>query len=208
MSIAESTACSASSEYGGCRSRNGSRLSDGTIEYSKDELDIFPGRSLPRGVTQKCGGMIGNDQRHPVVPVKLSSELADCQLRFEKGLRRECAEREYRLRPNELELPYEERTTRSNLVGHRIPVSWRPMFQNVADENVVARQIHCAENLCEQLTCRADERETLFVFGRARCLADDHELCARISLPRNRIRGRGVQWTARARRNRTRKCVQ
>src|SRR5919204_1852594 len=199
MSIAESTACSASSEYGGCRSRNGSRLSDGTIEYSTDELDIFPGRAFPRGIPQKCGGMIGNDQRHPVVPVKLSSELGDCQLRFEKRLRGERAERENRFRPDQLKLANEEWTARSNLIRHRIPVSRRSMLQNVADENVLSRQIHRAENFCEQLTRRPHEGEALLVFSRARRLADDHELGVRISLTRHGVRRGRVQRAARAR---------
>src|SRR5256885_14573335 len=181
MSIADRTACSASSEYGGCRSRNGSRLSDGTIENSTDELDIFPGRAFPRRIPQKCGGMIGNDQRHPVVPVKLSSELSDCQLCFEQRLRGERAKRENRLRTNELELAHEERTAGSNLIGHRIPGSRRPMLQNVADEDVLARQIHSAENFCEQLTGGPDKRETLLVFGCAGRFADDHQVRGRIS---------------------------
>src|SRR5438093_5695668 len=100
MSIAERTACSASSEYGGCRSRNGSRLTGRAIEYSTDKLYVFPGGAFPGWVPQQGGGMIRDDQRHPVVPVNLSSELADCQLRLKQCLRGKSSERQNRLWPD------------------------------------------------------------------------------------------------------------
>src|SRR5258705_8846270 len=86
MSMADKAACSVGWEYGGCRSRNGSRLSDGAIEYSTDELDIFPGRAFPGWVPQQCGGGIGDDQRHAVKAMHVAPEFSDRQLRLEKSL--------------------------------------------------------------------------------------------------------------------------
>src|SRR5688500_20301407 len=92
MSIAERTACSASSEYGGCRSRNGSRTIDGAIEYSTDELDIFPSRPFPRRIAEQRRRMVGHDQWHAVIAMHLVPELPDCQLRLKQRLGRERSE--------------------------------------------------------------------------------------------------------------------
>ena len=75
------------------------------------------------------------------------------------------------------------------------------MLQNVADENIIAFQIHRRENLCEELAGGTHERQPFFIFGRARRLADDHQARVRIALTRNRIRRRCIQRTARARRD-------
>src|SRR6266705_2299351 len=89
MSIADSTACSASSEYGGCRSEYGSRPSRGAIEYSTGELDIFPGGTFPCGVPEQRCGMIRDDERYAVVLVHQSTELPDRRLGLEESLRGE-----------------------------------------------------------------------------------------------------------------------
>src|SRR5205823_4604236 len=97
INMADNTACSASSEYGGRRSRYGSRASDcgwAVIENSTGELDIFPGRTLPRWIAQERGRVVRDDQRHPVVAMNLVPELPDGKLRLEQGLRGERSERE------------------------------------------------------------------------------------------------------------------
>src|SRR5579871_4391035 len=95
MSMAESTACSASSEYGGRRSRYGSRAAcwAGTIENSTGELDIFPGGALPGWVPEKRSGVVRHDERHPVITVDLPPELIDRELRGKKSLGRELPKR-------------------------------------------------------------------------------------------------------------------
>ena len=85
MSIAAITACSASSEYGGRRSREGSRpavatCGDGAKEESTSELDIFPGGTLPRWIPQKRCRMIGGHERNAVVLMDGLAELAHRQL--------------------------------------------------------------------------------------------------------------------------------
>src|SRR5688500_5769063 len=105
MSMAPRTACSASSLYGGWRSRKGSRLSDGTIEYSTDELDIFPGGPLPGWIPQQCGGVICNYERHSPVMVRPSAQFSNGRFRIEQRLRRKRAEREHHFRLYQLELP-------------------------------------------------------------------------------------------------------
>src|SRR6185437_942939 len=200
MSIAESTACSASSEYGGRRSRKGSRCGASAwgcgwcaIENSTGELDIFPGRALPTGIAKERCGVVGDDQRHPVIPVHLSTQFTDRQLGVEECLRGKRAERENDLGLDQLDLSKEIRAARDNLFGPRIPVARRPMLENVADEDVFALQIDGAEYFCEQLPRRADERAAGFIFGRAGRFADAHEVGVRIALPRDRIGRRGIE---------------
>src|SRR5262245_45645656 len=199
MSIADRTACSASSEYGGCRSRNGSRLSGGAIEYSTDELDIFPGRAFPGWIPQQRGGVIGDDQRHAMKAMHVAPELSDRQLRLEKSLGSERPKSKDCFWSNQFKLTEQVRAAGGYFVRHWIAVSRRPVLQHVADENVVALQIHGGENLCEQLTGGADERETLLVFCGPRRLADDHEIRVRVSLSGHGVRRGRVQRATRAR---------
>src|SRR3954468_3728460 len=123
MSIAASTACSASSEYGGRRSRYGSRPGGASaIEYSTGELDIFPGGALPGGVPQESGGVVGHDERHAVVAMNLAAQLADRELGLEESLGREGPERQYDFRPDELDLAHQIRRARDHFVRQRVPV--------------------------------------------------------------------------------------
>src|SRR5881394_125677 len=92
--MADNTACSASSEYGGRRSRYGSRPSAGAIEYSTGELDIFPSRTLPARIPEKRGRMVRDHERYTVIAMNLAAQLADGCLRVKQRLRREGAERE------------------------------------------------------------------------------------------------------------------
>src|SRR5574340_618687 len=87
MSMAPSTALSASSEYGGRRSRNASGW--GAIEYSTGELDIVPGWPLPGRVAQQRRGMVGDDHGDAVIAMDRAAQLADRELGVEERLRRE-----------------------------------------------------------------------------------------------------------------------
>src|SRR5277367_1402681 len=86
-SMAPSTACSASSDQGGLRSLNGSRAARGAIEYSAGELDIFPSGAFPRWIAEQRSGVVGDDQRHPVIAVNLSSQFTDRYRSLQKSLR-------------------------------------------------------------------------------------------------------------------------
>src|SRR5690242_3237720 len=202
MSMADSTACSASSEYGGRRSRYGSRAADGAIEYSTGELDIFPGGALPGGIPQQRGGVIRHDERHPVEAMNLSPELPNGKLRVEKSLRGERTERDENLRPNQLDLTYQVRATGGNLFGTRVSVSGRPVLEHVDDENIFPREFDCGENLLEQLSGLTDERPPGLVFRGPRRLSDEHEVRFGISFAGHRVLCRCVQRTSRTRRDR------
>src|ERR1700681_3715166 len=75
MSIADNTACSASSEYGGRRSLYGSRAG-AAIENSTGELDIFPSGAFPGRIAKQRGGVIGDYQRYAVIPMNEATKLS------------------------------------------------------------------------------------------------------------------------------------
>src|ERR1051325_475252 len=181
MSIADRTACSASSEYGGWRSRKGSRLCDGAIEYSTDELDIFPSRAFPAWVAEQRGWVIGDDQRNAVKAVHLVAQLSDRQLRLQKSLSSERSKSKDCFWLNQLKLAQQVRAAGGYFVRHRIAIPWWPMLEHVADEHVFAREIHRREDLRQQLSCGADERQSLLVLRRAWCFADNHQVRVGVS---------------------------
>src|SRR5688500_4380703 len=148
MSMAASTACSASSEYGARRSRYGSRGAGGggAIENSADVLDIFPGRSLPGGIPQECCGVVRDDERDPVILVDRAAELADRELRVQQRLRGECPEGQDGLGPDQLELAHQVGAARLHLPGERIAISRRAVLEDVADEDILPGQVNGEED--------------------------------------------------------------
>src|ERR1017187_2929552 len=154
-SIAPSTACSASSDQGGLRSRNGSRAACGAIENSAGELDIFPSGALPRWIAEQRGGVVGDDQRHPVIAVYLTAQFTDRLRGLQESLRRERPEGKDHPGPEQFQLPQQEGTPRLDLVRHGVPVARRAVLQHVADEHVFASEVYGGEDLRQQLSRRA-----------------------------------------------------
>src|ERR1035437_624576 len=200
-SIPPSTACSASSDQGGLRSRNGSRAACGAIENSTGELDIFPCGALPRWIAEQCGGVVGDDQRHPVIAVYLTTQFTDRLRRLQESLRRERPEGKDHPGLQQLQLPQQERTACLDLVRDGVPVARRAVLQDVADEHVLASEVYCGEDLRQQLSRGADERPARLVFRGARRFADAHEPGARIPFAGDRVLRPGVQRARRARRD-------
>src|ERR1035437_5226826 len=200
-SIPPSTACSASSDQGGLRSRNGSRAACGAIEYSAGELDIFPGGALPRVIAEQRGGVVGDDQRHQVIAVYLTAQFTDRLRGLQESLRRERPAGKQHPGLEQFQLPQQERAACLDLVRRGVPVARWPVLQDVADEHVPTSEIDGGEDLRQQLSRRADERPPGLVLGGARSLADTHEAGVRISFTRDRILGPGMQRTRGARRD-------
>src|SRR4051812_8616974 len=175
INMAASTACSASSEYGGRRSRYGSRPGGlSAIEYSTGELDIFPGGALPGGIPQQSRGMVGHDQRHPVIAMNLAPQLTDRELGFKQRLRGEGCKGQNDLGPHQLDLAHQIGRAGGHLLRQRIPVARRPVLEDVRDEDIVTRQLDRPDDLRQQLPRRAHEGLALLVLVGARGLADDH----------------------------------
>src|SRR5690348_13326427 len=99
MIIAPRTACSASSDQGGLRSRKTSRVA--SVEDSLSELDVIPGWPLPARVSQQRGRMISHHKRHAKVSVNPATQLANAFACVQERLRGERSERENHLWLNE-----------------------------------------------------------------------------------------------------------
>ena len=140
--------------------------------------------------------MVRDDERHAAISVHVPPQLTDRQLGVEECLRGKRAEREDHLRLNELDLSNEVRTARDHLFRPRIPVTRRPVLEDVADEDVLSLQIDRRKNFCEQLAGGADERTARLVFSGAGRFTDTHEICVRIALARNSIGRRRIQRTS------------
>src|SRR6185312_4937750 len=191
MSMAPNTAVSASSEYGGRRSPWRS-LSD-AIEESTSELDIFPGWSLPSGIAEERGRVIGDDDGNPVVAVDRAAQLADRELRLEQGLRGERTECNDDRGSDDLQLTNQIRTARIHFGGERIAIAGWPMFEHVDDEDLVPAQLNRLQNLRKKLAGLSDERASRFVFARAGRLTDAHQSRCCAAFARDRVLGRAIE---------------
>src|SRR5687768_9544635 len=198
MSIAERTACSASSEYGGRRSEYGSRAG-GAIENSTGELDIFPGGTFPRRIPEKRRGMISDDERNAVVAVDFAAKLSDGRFRVEKSLRCEGPERNDYFRFYQLELPYQIRAAGLDLVRRRIAVPRRAVLDDIGDEDLLPRQVHGTEDLRQEPSSRADEGQSRFVLGCSGRFSDAHQPRLRVAFPGHTVVGGLVERAPRAR---------
>src|SRR5262245_27548206 len=199
MSIAANTASSASSDHGGRRSRKASLPAGGAIEGWSSKLDIFRGRALPGRIAEECRGMIRHDQRNAIGTVEPSAEPPDRLLRVEQRLRGERPEGDDHLGTDQLDLPHEIRAAGLDFLWLRIAIARRPMFEDVADVNVLSLQVDRAEDLVEELTGLADERTSKLVLRGTRCFADADEPRLWMTFARHRILRRLVERATGAR---------
>src|SRR6266511_1883384 len=168
--IAPKTACSASLLQGVCRPAYGS-----VVEEAGGDTDVIPGWSLPGGVAQQRGRMVGHDHGDAAEAVHLIPERAYRLFGAEQALRRRPAHRQNDCRLDQLDLAVEVRQARRDFVVLRQAVLGRPAFHDVADEHLLARQLDGLEDLREQLPGPADERAPRLVFGASGTFPDDDE---------------------------------
>src|SRR6185437_11805450 len=191
MSMAPSTAVSASSEYGGRRSRNAS-LSD-AIEESTSELDIFPSWSLPSGIAEERGRVIGDDDGNPVVAMNQAAQFADRLIRVEQRLRGERTECDDDRGSDDLQLTDQVRAARFHFGGKRVAIPGRPVLEHVDDEHFVPAQVNRLQNLGKKLARLSHEWPARYVFACARCLAYAHEPRGGAAFAGHRVLGGAIQ---------------
>src|SRR5690606_11249030 len=152
MSMPPSTATSASGAYGGCLSGSAwsatppaapprppnptSRLS---IDDLPQKLEVLPRRAQPLWAAQQVCRMIRRDDRNAMPPVHAAAQRADAVGLAHQRLRGERADRQQRPRRDQLDLPFQIRHARRDLVRLRIPVPGRPALEHVADVDPLAR---------------------------------------------------------------------
>src|SRR5688572_14431641 len=194
MIIAPSTACSASSDHGGRRSRNVS-ATVGAIEEFSSKLDIFPRWPLPGRISEERRWMIGHYQWHAVISVNSAAQFANSFSRVQQRLGGKSPERHDHAWLDQLDLANEVRTAGLNFIRHRIAIAGRAMLQDVANVDIAARKFNRSENLVEELTCLPDKWSTEFVFGGAGRFTNTHEVGAGIPFTGNRILCLEMKWT-------------
>ena len=91
-------------------------------------------------------------------------------------LRGEVAERRDDTRPHELDLAEEMRLAGGDLGLERVAILRRPALEHVREVDRVGREPDAGQELREQLSCLAGEREPALVLVVAGRLADDHQL--------------------------------
>src|SRR5256885_12258331 len=85
--IAPSTACSASLLHGVWRPAHSPPPPRSVVEEASGDTDVIPGWSLPVGVAQQRGRMVGHDHGNATEPVNLIAEGAKRLLGAEQALR-------------------------------------------------------------------------------------------------------------------------
>src|SRR5439155_17297899 len=139
-----------------------------------------------RGV-ERCGGVVDRvEQNAPAAErdlLLLAVDACDPELLAREELRREVAERRDELWLDELDLFEEMGLAGLDLIRHGVTVPGRPALDHVGDVDVLAGHADPAQELVEQLSRLADEREALLVLVEARRLADEHQVGLRVADP-------------------------
>ena len=124
--------------------------------------------------------MIRGHQDRIAVLVLTPAQPRDRVVRLQQRLRRELAERHDHLGLDRIDLPEHELLALLHLVGLGIPVARRPALDHVGDVDILPLHPDRLDDFRQQLTGTAHERLALDVFVRARRLADEHQVGARV----------------------------
>jgi len=132
------------------------------------------------------GGMKQWEIGHPTSLVRLTVNLTD-RFAGEELRHRKATESNHDFRFDNLNLPLQERIAGGNLGRLRIPIVRRSTLHNVGNKNVRTRETNGRQELGEKLTGGADKGTALLVFVVPRALANEQNLRARRTLPRDSL---------------------
>ena len=118
--------------------------------------------------------LVGDAGRRIIVeaPAQRGHRVVDAQ----QVLGRRRAQRHDDLRPDDANLPHQERRAGFALVALGRAVARRAALHDVGDVHLLALQSHGGDHVVEQLAGAPDERQPLLVFVSARAFADEHQL--------------------------------
>ena len=139
--------------------------------------------------------MVRHHQRHAVVFMNLSAELADSLSGVQERLGGERPERNDHSWLDQLDLPQQVWTAGLNFIRHWIAIAGRAMLQDVANVDIAPRKFNRCENLVEELTSLTDEWSTEFVFGRSWRFSNTHEVSVGIAFARHGVLRVAMKWT-------------
>src|SRR2546425_1754355 len=173
----------------GCLAKKGElllRLGDGCgggdlaplldpVEVGLDLLEVLLQRAHQEAVIQGRGRMVHGNVAHAVLDDHFAVKARDRLITRQQA--RQCVPAEHQddFGPDQPKLLLEIRGAGLCFGGLWIPVSRRPAFEDVRDEDVAAREPDAAQELVEQFARRADKGLALQVLVLAGRLPDDHD---------------------------------
>lgn len=93
--------------------------------------------------------MVSHYQRNAVISVNPATQFADSLAGVQERLSREGPERNDHAWFDQLDLPQQVWTAGLHLVRHWIAISGRTVLENIADENLFARELDCSEDFVQ-----------------------------------------------------------
>ncbi len=156
---------------------------DGHSQFFHHRQHVLPHLALlaHRLVAQQIGRMIRRHQGRAAVGLPGAAQLRDAEGLAEQPVHRRGAQGHDDAGPDQINLLVQVGNAGGHLVGGRLAVAGGlaerigPALQDVADIDVRPLQAHGLDDFGEQLAGLADKRFALFVFVRARRLANEHE---------------------------------
>lgn len=100
------------------------------------------------------------------------------------------------LRANDLQLPHQKGETVGDFLRRRVAVAGWAALDDVADKDLVARQVDGLDHFREELAGAADEGQALAIFIGAGPFADENEPRARVALAGHGVGPVGDQFRA------------
>lgn len=83
------------------------------------------------------------------------------------------------------QLLHEERAACRDLCRLGVSITRRPVFQDIANEDVFALELDGLEDLGQQIAGASDERQARRIFSGTRCFTNANELGLGVSVARN-----------------------
>lgn len=144
-------------------------------------LYVFPCGTFPVRITQQRGGVIGDHERDALIGMHRRAQGRQGSVCPQQGLRCDSSERQNYFRLQQRQLPVQIWFALLDFGGERVPIAGRAAFENVADKNILALELHGFENLVQQLPSATDEGFSLSVFFRTWGLTDENDIGSGIS---------------------------
>jgi hypothetical protein len=159
--------------------------------------EVVDHRLAQRLLVERGGGMKHRHDDAPADLLRLAVNRADLRA-WEELRHREAPQRHDHLGVDRGDLAIEVVGAGGHLLWQRVAVIRRAVLDDVGDEDRLAIQSNCRQQLVEELSRRANERTSLLVLAIARRLADEHYLGVGAALARHRILRANVQVTLHA----------
>ncbi len=165
----------------------------GPPQQPEDFFHVLPHVLLRGGIAEQVGRVIGRHHGDALVLTHAAAQARDGLGRLQQPVGAELAETDQHARTDRPDLLLEERLAGQDLGRLGIAVLRRTALDHVRDEHVLARHAQALlDDVRQQLSGPAHEREPLLVLFGPRRLAHEHQLGLRVALAEHdRLAARG-----------------